>query len=290
MNKQKMLLSAGLVMFGVSAAHGASMMPTNPMGTVFAPWNTMPGMPGGFSPLNNGFTSGGPMGMSPMGSNGSPWGSMPSTMMPWNAWSSSPGSIVPWGNQMPWGGNNSGMGMPWGNNVSPWNSWTGNRNYQNRNGNNNRDALRTMLLMQELGGQQNLPGLMPGMTGLPPLSGTPMMMAPSQIPANTPPVQPRPQNPQNSFTVQPTSKPFNPFNAQAVPAQPKVPVVPAAAQGFSNPFSDPMGKGATAASNSYSAPAPSFDPFANDNAAVGQQHQQNGLQFPDADSFFVSED
>lgn len=304
MNKQKMLLGAGLVMLGVSGAQGASMMPTNPMGTMFAPWNTMPGMPGGFSPLNNGFTSGSPMGMSPFsmspfGSNGSPWGSMPSTMMPWNAWSSSPGSVVPWGNQMPlgnfsnfsnngsgnqmpWGGNNAGMGMPWGNNVTPWSSWTGNRN--NRNNNNNRDAWSTMLLMQELNGQQSLPGFLPGMTGLPPLSGRPMMMAPPQIPANTMPVQPKPQN---SFVVPPPPKSFNPFKTPVAPGQPEVPAVtPAAVQGFRNPFSDPMGVGVAAESGNT---VPSFDPFANGGSVTGQQNQQNRLQFPDADSFFINE-
>lgn len=281
MNKQKMLLEAGLLVLSISAAHAASMMPTNPYGTMFAPWNTMPG---GFSPLNNGFTSGGPMGMSPFGSSGSPWGR--STVMPWNAWRSGQGSIMPWGSQMPygnfsnngsgmwlpWGGNNSGMGMPWGNNVSPWNSWAGTRNRNNQYyyNNRNRDAWRTMMLMQGLNGQQNLPGLvpMPGMTGVPLLSNTPMMMNPPRMPANTVPVQPQPQN---SFSVSPSAKPFNPFSTQAVQsAKPEVPLA--------------------SAPNSHSAATPSFDPFANDGTVVGQQNQQNGLQFPDADSFFASED
>lgn len=111
-------------------------------------------------------------------------------------------------------------------------------------------------------------------------------MAPPQMPANTMPAQPQPQN---SFVVPPPPKSFNPFKAPAAPKQPEAPVVaPAAAQvqGFNNPFSDPMGAGVAVESNSA---VPSFDPFAASGAAAGQQNQQNRLQFPDADSFFIGE-
>nr|CAA6830675.1 MAG: Unknown protein [uncultured Thiotrichaceae bacterium] len=273
-------------MLSTASAHAAGMMPTNPMGTMFAPWNTMPGMPSGFSPMNNGFTSGGPMGMSPFsmspfGSNGSPWGSMPSTMMPWNAWSSSPGSVVPWGNQMPmgnqmpWGGNNyrNGNQMPWGNNMMPWN---GVPNYGNRNRNNNRDALSTMLLMQELNGKQGSPML-------PSLSGAPAMLPPYPQPPMMP-AQPQLIPQQKGFVVPSAPKVFNPFNMQqqTAPALVKTPVNTVQdTQAFSDPFanSEQVGKGQESAATAGNA-APAFNPFA-------QGSQPTGVQFPDADSFFI---
>jgi len=296
MKKPTILLSAGLIMLSMTSAQAAGMMPVNPMGTVFAPWNTMPGMPSGFSPMNNGFTSGGPMGMSPFsmspfGSNGSPWGSMPSNAMPWNAWSSSPGAIMPWGNQMPWGqvtnfsnngngmqmpwgGNNyrNGMQMPWGNNIMPWN---GRSNYGNRNRNNNRDALSTMLLMQEMNGKQPM---------LPPLPGTPMMPLPSAQPQMMPP-PPVPQQKSRPKIPSPP-KAFNSFNMQQQTA-PTLVKVPANSvqnvQVFSDPFADQVNKvgGDTATADNA---APPFNPFAEDGQAAG------GLKFPDADAFFIDKD
>ncbi|MEZ5534627.1 MAG: hypothetical protein R3F02_03285 [Thiolinea sp.] len=310
MNKLAVLLGAGILTVN-AAVNAATFVPNNPFGTLFAPWNSLPG---GFTPLNNGFTTGGPMGfspfaMSPFGSNGSPWGSMPSNMMPWNAWSSSPGSIVPWGNQVPfgnfsnfsnngngmptpWNMNNWGnnMSMPWGNGFNPWSSWTGNnvRN-QNRNTQYNRDALRTLLLMQELNGNSGSPGLLPGLPPMPgtssPLPAAPVLAPPvSSVPAQ--PIRP------GGFTPPPAQRQLNPFAASAAqPQRPAAPVMPPRpvqpGSAFRNPFSDPVGAG-NAANASQAGKAP-FNPFAGDALQLPNRGMvpgnHNNLQFPDEDLF-----
>lgn len=319
MKRLAVLLGAGALIVNTAVAQGSTFMPANPFGTMFAPWNSLPG---GFSPLNNGFTSGGPMGMSPFamspfGSNGSPWGGMPSGAMPWNAWQS--GSVMPWANQMPfganngsgmpmmpWGGNNNwGNSMPWGNGFNPWSSWMGNntsyRRDQDRDTRYNRDALRTLLLMQELNNNSNTSGLFPGLSGLPPLSGSglsmpsipaaPVLSAPlssAATPNRTP--APVPTQPiQGGFTVPSPPRQFNPFSIPpAQPQQPAVPMQPVTPQRpnqrFTNPFSDPLPAEAATTTNRSNTGTSSFNPFAIDNV---QPHTDpmHGLQFPDENLF-----
>lgn len=271
----------------------AAGMPTNPFGTVFAPWNTMPG---GFSPLNNGFTSGGPMGMSPFamspwGGNGSPWGAMPNNVMPWNAWSS--GSIVPWANRLPFNNqtgtgyypNMNGIPMPWGGTGVPsWMPFANNGYGYYRGRNRNNDTWRTMMMLNSIHGNQSGMGNIlqaPAGVGSPPATAQPAS-PPLPVPSAPAATLARPVQPAGTaaavtgaMPAQPAGKAFDPFARGQVQAAPTAPPKPPQAAQPAQPVAP-----------SQPEPPKSFDPFVGGNTSESPaQAAEGGLQFPDGKLF-----
>ncbi|MEZ5476228.1 MAG: hypothetical protein R3E95_01615 [Thiolinea sp.] len=301
---------AALIWAGASLSASAatsSGWPANPFGTVFAPWNSLPG---GFSPLNSAFSSGpfspfNMANMSPFGGSGSPWGGVPNNVMPWNAWSS--GSMMPWANQLPFQNgsgfpNMGGWPSPWGSNWNNAGSWmnpnsmpwwgSSNRYRDNRS----RDALQTLLLLEAMRAN-NSGGLVNGLGGLPglplPYGGNasnnhPLTapLPPSYVPPRSLTPSSRPGAPMYPYPQPPQSQPAapapaasarqpggNPFLQQSAPASAST----ATGRAF-NPFATPPQQTETAPippqpPARLTLPPRGFDPFAGE-AAQGQTDAQ----------------